>query len=133
MTLEIISGMHQRALQLSTGRFLPLVGLGTWKVNRTAAQATVFEAVRSGYRHFDCACDYGNESQVGPGLQQAMDSNLCRREDLWITSKLWNTYHRAEHVRPALERSLRDLRLEYLDLYLVHFPIALKYVPFDHR
>ena len=57
----------------------------------------------------------------------------CRRDELWVTSKLWNTYHAREHVRPALERSLRDLGLDYLDLYLIHFPIALAFVPFEQR
>jgi D-xylose reductase len=60
-------------------------------------------------------------------------SGVCRREDLWITSKLWNTYHAAEHVRPAVERSLADLRVDYLDLYLVHFPLAMRFVPFETR
>jgi D-xylose reductase len=86
-----------------------------------------------GYRHFDCACDYGNEREVGDGLRKALSGGLCRRDDLWITSKLWNTFHAPEHVRPALERSLSDLGLDYLDLYLVHFPIALKYVAPERR
>ena len=123
----------EHLLKLKTGRAIPAVGLGTWKTGRAVATEVVAEAVRCGYRHFDCACDYGNEPEVGAGLRQAMDSGLCWREDLWVTSKLWNTYHRPEHVRPAVERSLRDLQLDYLDLYLVHFPIALKFVPFDHR
>ena len=63
----------------------------------------------------------------------AMAAGLCRREDLWVTSKLWNNYHAPQHVRPAVERSLRDLGLDYLDLYLIHFPIALEFVPFDER
>jgi len=66
-------------------------------------------------------------------LASVVQEGLCRREDLWVTSKLWNTYHEPKHVRAACERSLRDLRLEVLDLYLVHFPIALAYVPFDVR
>ncbi|HVK18458.1 MAG TPA: aldo/keto reductase [Fimbriiglobus sp.] len=81
----------------------------------------------------DCACDYGNEAQVGDGIRAALADGLCRREDLWVTSKLWNTYHAREHVRPAVERTLRDLQLDYLDLYLVHFPIAQAFVPFEER
>ncbi len=95
--------------------------------------ALVREAIRGGYRHLDCACDYGNEPQVGEGIASALRDGLVRREDLWVTSKLWNTYHEPKHVRAACERSLRDLKLDYLDLYLVHFPIALAFVPFEMR
>jgi D-xylose reductase len=109
------------------------VGLGLWKIDRPAAAGVVREAIRIGYRHFDSACDYGNEAEIGEGLASALAAGLCRREDLWVTSKLWNTYHRRQHVRPAVERTLRDLRLDYLDLYLVHFPIALEYVPPEVR
>jgi len=104
-----------------------------WKIEKPILSELVQEAIKIGYRHFDCACDYGNEPQVGEGLQAAMNNGLCNREDLWVTSKLWNTYHAAEHVGPALQRSLNDLQLDYLDLYLIHFPIASKFVPFEHR
>jgi D-xylose reductase len=120
-------------LQLKSGGRMPTVGLGFWKVPQPAAAELVIDAVRAGYRHFDCACDYGNEAEVGAGLRAALDQKLCRRDELWITSKLWNTYHAAEHVGPALERSLKDLSLDYLDLYLIHFPIAQRFVPFDVR
>ena len=123
--------MQAHAIPLPTGHALPLIGLGTWKIDRATVAQTVLEAIRVGYRHFDCACDYGNEAEVGAGLRSAIEAGWCRREDLWITSKLWNTYHRPEHVLPAVKRSLRDLGLTYLDLYLVHFPIAMKFVPFD--
>jgi D-xylose reductase len=90
-------------------------------------------AIGAGYRHLDCACDYGNEREVGAGIATALRDKLCRRDELWVTSKLWNTYHEPKHVRAACERSLKDLGLEVLDLYLVHFPIALAFVPFDVR
>jgi D-xylose reductase len=122
-----------QALTLPGGDRVPAVGLGLWKVPRPAAADLVRQAVRTGYRHFDSACDYGNEAEVGAGLRAALDAGDCRRDELWVTSKLWNTYHRREHVRPAVERTLRDLQLDYLDLYLVHFPIALEFVPFDTR
>ena len=112
---------------------LPAVGLGLWKVERPETAAVVERAIRLGYRHLDSASDYGNEAEAGEGIARALAAGLCRRDDLWVTSKLWNTYHDPRHVRPALERSLRDLRLDHLDLYLVHFPIALEFVPFETR
>lgn len=125
--------MSVTSLTLASGRELPVVGLGTWKIEQDVAADVVRQAAAVGYRHFDCACDYGNERQVGNGLKHALESGLVQRDELWITSKLWNTYHRAEHVRLALRRTLDDLRLDYLDLYMVHFPIALRFVPFEER
>jgi D-xylose reductase len=118
---------------LTSGAQLPTVGFGFWKVDRDHAADVTVQAIQAGYRHLDCACDYGNEAEVGQGIQQAIRSGLCRRDDLWVTSKLWNTYHKSEHVRPACERSLRDLGVDYLDLYLIHFPIAQRFVPLDVR
>src|SRR5437868_7934351 len=112
---------------------IPPIGLGFWKVPRPKAGDLVRRAIRTGYRHFDCACDYGNEAEVGAGLRAALAAGECRREELWVTSKLWNTYHARGHVRPAVERTLRDLGLDYLDLYLIHFPIAQEFVPFERR
>lgn len=93
----------------------------------------VFEAVKAGYRLLDSACDYGNEKEVGQGIKKALDAGVVSREQLWVTSKLWNTYHRKEHVRDACLKTLADLGLQYLDLYLIHFPISLKHVPFAER
>lgn len=120
-------------IKLSGGDAMPVVGLGLWKIAPDAAPTVVREAVRVGYRHLDAACDYGNEAEVGVGVRNALAEGICRREDLWITSKLWNTYHAPEHVRPAIERSLKDLGVGYLDLFLVHFPIAQRFVPFEVR
>jgi D-xylose reductase len=127
------TSLRAATITLSDGGRFPAVGLGLWKMPKPNAAALVQEAVRAGYRHLDCACDYGNEAEVGEGLSAVIREGLCRREDLWVTSKLWNTYHEPKHVRAACERSLRDLKLNVLDLYLVHFPIALAYVPFDVR
>lgn len=120
-------------LKLPSGDRLPAIGFGLWKVENPAAAALVEQAARCGYRHFDCASDYGNEADVGVGLDKIAAAGICQRDELWVTSKLWNTNHKPEHVRPACERSLRDLHLDYLDLYLIHFPIALEYVPPDER
>tara|TARA_R110002124_G_scaffold117187_3_gene274154 strand:+ start:1246 stop:2190 length:945 start_codon:yes stop_codon:yes gene_type:complete len=109
------------------------VGFGLWKIPQDICADAVYEAIKAGYRHLDSACDYGNEVQVGQGIKRAIEEGLCSREDLWITSKLWNTYHAKEHVQQAIERSLTDLQLEYLDLYLIHFPIAQPFVAFDDR
>ena len=116
-------------------QFLPIpkIGLGTWKIPFDQTADVVHQAIQMGYRHLDCACDYGNESAVGKGIARAIADGICKREDLWITSKLWNTYHAPEHVPLACQRSMQDLGVEYLDLYLIHFPIAQQFVPFEKR
>lgn len=112
---------------------MPRIGFGLWKIPRDDSAASVVEAVRAGYRHFDSAADYANEAETGEGLSQAIAEGLVTREELWVTSKLWNTFHAAEHVEEACRKTLSDLQLDYLDLYLIHFPIALEYVPIDVR
>lgn len=112
---------------------MPAVGLGLWKIDSDAVAQAVYDAIKAGYRHLDSAADYGNEVQVGEGIARAIAEGLCRREELWVTSKLWNTYHREEHVKAACRKSLDDLGLDYFDLYLVHFPIALSFVDFQDR
>ncbi len=118
---------------LASGNRMPAVGLGFWKIEPALAAGVVRQAVTAGYRHLDCASDYGNEADVGRGIDDVLHSRLISRDELWITSKLWNTCHRAEHVLPAVRRTLSDLRVDYLDLYLIHFPISLQHVPFEQR
>ncbi len=115
------------------GKSMPGVGLGLWKIDREQAADAVYAAIEAGYRHLDSAADYGNEKEVGEGIARAIADGLCIREELWVTSKLWNTFHSPEHVAAACRRSLDDLGLDYFDLYLIHFPIALAYVDFDDR
>lgn len=125
--------MALHEISLRSGTQLPAVGLGLWKIDPQHTASSVVDAIKAGYRHLDGACDYGNEPEAGQGVRQAIEQKLCTREQLWVTSKLWNTYHRTEHVRQAAERSLKDWGLDYFDLYLIHFPIPLAYVPFDQR
>jgi diketogulonate reductase-like aldo/keto reductase len=84
-------------------------------------------ALKAGYTHLDCASDYGNEVEVGEGIRRGLEATGLRRDQLFVTSKLWNTYHEKQYVLPACQKSLEDLGLDYVDLYLIHFPIALKY------
>lgn len=115
-----------KSLSFENGDEMPMVGLGTWK----SAPGDVYEAVKTaletGYRHVDCAPIYGNEAEVGSALQESIDAGVVARDEVWITSKLWNDAHAPDDVRPALEETLDDLKLDALDLYLMHWPVALK-------
>ena len=123
----------EKTISVAGGGRIPAVGLGLWKIANEDCARVVRDAIEMGYRHLDSACDYGNEQEAGEGLAAAIRDGLVSRDDIWVTSKLWNTYQRPEHVRPALERTLKDLQLDELDLYHVHFPISLAYVPFEVR
>ncbi|KAJ7631730.1 NADP-dependent oxidoreductase domain-containing protein [Mycena polygramma] len=111
-----------------TGQPMPLIGHGLWKVPKPKCADTVYNAIKAGYRLFDGACDYGNEKEAGEGVRRAISEGLVKREDLFITSKLWNTFHAKEHVHALAKKQLAAWGLEYFDLFLIHFPIALKYV-----
>jgi alcohol dehydrogenase (NADP+) len=115
-----------RTLQLRGGARMPALGLGTWKSAPGEVGRAVREALRVGYRHIDCAAIYGNESEVGEALGDALDAGEVTRDELWVTSKLWCNAHAPADVEPALQRTLADLRLERLDLYLVHWPVAVR-------
>ncbi|GIK71306.1 MAG: aldehyde reductase [Chloroflexota bacterium] len=117
--------------RLYTGALMPAIGLGTFGSDHVSG-AEVAEAVKGaaavGYRHFDCAAVYGNEHLIGAALEEIMAGGI-RREELWVTSKLWNDKHAEEDVIPAFMQSLRDLRLDYLDLYLIHWPFPNHHAP----
>jgi len=115
-----------KVIEFINGSQLPLLGLGTWLSNKNEVYNAVFNAIGIGYRHFDCASIYGNEAEIGRALHDALKDGLVKREDLFITSKLWNSDHSPERVEIALRKSLKDLQLEYLDLYLIHWPVAFK-------
>ena len=111
-------------LRVPGGASIPVVGLGTFgsdSVTGETVAAAVIDAVEVGYRHFDCASVYGNEHLIGQSLRAIQRAGV-RREDLWVTSKLWNDKHAEQDVIPSCEQTLKDLQLDYLDLYLIHWP-----------
>lgn len=113
-------------LSFSNNDQMPAFGLGTWKSAPGEVKKAIIQAIEIGYRHIDCAAIYGNETEIGEAIAECIEKGLVTRSDLWITSKLWNDSHKSNEVKPALEKTISDLNLEYLDLYLMHWPIAFK-------
>ncbi|RFU33274.1 hypothetical protein B7463_g3081, partial [Scytalidium lignicola] len=115
-------------IKLNNGHLMPQVGFGLWKVDNPTCADTVYNAIKTGYRLFDGACDYGNEKEAGEGVARAIKDGLVKREDLFIVSKLWNSFHDGDKVEPICRKQLADWGIDYFDLYIMHFPVALKYV-----
>ncbi len=113
-------------LKFKNGDKMPALGLGTWKSEPGKVYEAVKTAIELGYRHIDCAPIYGNEAEIGQAISEAIAEGLVNRNELWITSKLWNDSHAREDVIPALKKTLKDLQIEYLDLFLIHWPVAIR-------
>lgn len=110
-----------------------LTGFGLWKVPSETAAQTVYDALKLGYRTLDGASDYGNEKEGGEGLARAIEEGLVTREEVFITSKLWNTNHSKAAAAEAVRNQLKNWGISYFDLYLIHFPISLEHVPVTVR
>ncbi|XP_018320816.1 alcohol dehydrogenase [NADP(+)] A-like [Agrilus planipennis] len=120
--------MAAPTVTLNNGQKLPVLGLGTWLSAPGEVEQAIKYAINIGYRHFDCAMVYGNEKEIGKAIREKIADKTVRRDELFITTKLWNTFHEMEKVVPTCMKSLENFGLDYLDLYLIHWPCAQKIV-----
>jgi aldehyde reductase len=118
--------LFQHGIALNNGDEIPALGFGTLVSDSTKTRRATKAAVEVGFRHLDCAERYRNEAEVGAALKELFADGIVRREDLFVTTKLWNNNHRPERVRPALKASLERLGLDTVDLYLMHTPFAFQ-------
>ena len=121
------SDLRLKRMPLNNGSGqIPALGFGTLIPDPAVTISSTKEALEAGFRHFDCAERYRNEREVGEALQAGLAAQGIAREDIFVTTKLWNSNHRPERVEPAIKASLERLRLDYLDLYLIHTPFAFQ-------
>jgi len=121
--------MIDKNLSLSDGHQIPVLGFGTWKSEKNVVGNALRTAIEVGYRHIDCAKAYGNESEIGNTLKKTFSNGKVKREEIFITSKLWNADHDPKNVAEACKDTLADLQLDYLDLYLMHWGLAFLHEP----
>ncbi|GHT19323.1 aldehyde reductase [Bacteroidia bacterium] len=114
-----------KTFTFKNGDIMPTLGIGTWLAKSEEVYEAVLEALRTGYRHIDCAQIYKNEREVGQALDYAFRYGIVKRDEIFVTSKLWNADHAPARVEVAINRSLANLQLKYLDLYLIHWPVVL--------
>ncbi|TFY74963.1 hypothetical protein EWM64_g9049 [Hericium alpestre] len=112
-----------KVFPLSNGKAIPQIGLGTWLSEPNEVEQAVVWAVEAGYRHIDCAMVYDNQDEVGRALKKVIPS-IVKREDLFITSKVWNTSHHPDDVEVELDETLKQLETDYVDMYLIHWPVS---------
>jgi len=117
--------------KLNSGHEMPVVAYGTYRSAPGEVGPAVIEALKAGYRHLDLAHVYRNEKEIGGALKQAFDEGIVKREDLFITGKLWNSDHDVDIVPQACDTSLKDLQIDHFDLYVIHFPICWKHTGLD--
>ncbi|XP_030070364.1 aldo-keto reductase family 1 member C1 homolog isoform X1 [Microcaecilia unicolor] len=117
-------------ITLNDGHKMPIIALGTYSPDDNSKEQlkeAIKVAIKVGYRHIDGAYVYGNEESIGPAIQEKIADGTVKREDLFYTGKLWNTFHKPEFVQSILKRTLKALQLNYINLYLIHWPVSLKF------
>jgi diketogulonate reductase-like aldo/keto reductase len=127
MSMETPDALRYTRIPLNNGSgAMPAVGFGTLIPDLVATRQATEAALKVGFRHFDCAERYRNEEAVGEAMQAAFEAGTARREDVFVTTKLWNTNHRPERVKPAFDASCRRLQIDYVDCYIIHTPFAFR-------
>ncbi|XP_075162201.1 1,5-anhydro-D-fructose reductase isoform X2 [Haematobia irritans] len=115
-------------IKLNNGYEMPVLGLGTYELKKTKCENAIREAIKIGYRHIDTAYLYGNEAIIGRILREQIDQNYVKRKDIFLVTKLWNIHHETDKVKYACKMQMEALKVDYIDLYLMHSPIGYKYV-----